>query len=115
MKPISISSIVGLLGLVFSMQAYAYERPWPVNRISPSSVAPGQQVTIEGRNFGATQAGKKVTFRPVGSSAGGRTATIVSWSDSRVVVRAPGIAPGRAFVELQQRSTRAGPAVTITR
>jgi len=75
-------------------------RPGPadpplITGVSPSSdVAPGDLVTITGLGFGGGQGDSRVTFG--GVSAGEAPA----WSDERVQVLAPNVAPGAAEVRV---------------
>jgi hypothetical protein len=61
----------------------------PIPRISSLSQLSGpngEQITINGLNFGASQGSSTVTF-------GTDTAPIVSWSDTAVVAQVPGFSP----------------------
>jgi hypothetical protein len=63
-----------------------------INSATPTSGAPGTQVTVAGSNFGAVQGNGQVLLGTV-------YGTVVSWSDSQVVATvAPGSASGRAQV-----------------
>lgn len=73
-----------------------------ITKITPSPVCAESQLTLHGSGFGAAQPAGVVVYVP--STGGGcRDAKVESWSDSAVVVRAPGdIGPGCVgFVELR--------------
>ncbi|HZT58615.1 MAG TPA: alpha-amylase family glycosyl hydrolase [Pyrinomonadaceae bacterium] len=58
-----------------------------VGSIGPTSAQPGVKVTIGGKNFGATQGTGSVKF-------GTTTATINSWSDTKIVATVPAVTNG---------------------
>lgn len=63
-----------------------------VSGVSPSTGEPGSRVTVTGSNFGPAQGGSTITI-------GGVEATVVSWSDSKIVVVVPdGAASGAVVV-----------------
>jgi hypothetical protein len=66
--------------------------PPVLTSISPTSVAPGTQMTLTGSGFGATVGGGGVYF---GYGAYG---TVVSWSDTQVVVTVPNVPSGNVLV-----------------
>jgi IPT/TIG domain/Glucodextranase, domain B len=53
-----------------------------ISSISPTSGAPGSTITITGSGFGATQGASTVTFN-------GIAASVVSWSDTQIVLIVP--------------------------
>jgi hypothetical protein len=76
-----------------------------ISSLSTTHAAVGASVTINGSGFGATQGAGKVTFgeRPQHTFTDGvtltpcsRTATVTSWSDTRIVVTVPSMSPGIA-------------------
>jgi len=58
-----------------------------ITSINPTRACPGEQVTITGTGFGATQPSDYVVLFP--SNHGCTEATVVSWSDTQIVVLAP--------------------------
>lgn len=65
--------------------------PISIIGVSPSSGAPGTQVTITGSGFGATQGTSTFSFN-------GTTASVVSWSDTSLTVTVPATATtGRVY------------------
>jgi sugar lactone lactonase YvrE len=64
--------------------------------LEPSSGPGGTPITLTGSQFGLTQGATVVKF---GATT---AATVLSWSDTRIVVRAPyGVAPGQVNVTLE--------------
>lgn len=59
-----------------------------ITSINPAIGCAGQQVTVTGSGFGATQPGN-VKFAFAGRAGGCVFATVVSWSDTQIVVIAP--------------------------
>lgn len=60
-----------------------------------AGASPGQQVTLDGRNFGHTQGNKKIMF-------GSAEAAVVSWSTNKITVTVPSLAPGTYSVTMEQ-------------
>ncbi|HEV2376844.1 MAG TPA: lectin, partial [Streptosporangiaceae bacterium] len=64
-----------------------------VTAVSPGNVSAGQQVTLTGSGFGATQGSGYVSLSDLGSTWGGTgsagTVTVDSWSDTKVVFTMP--------------------------
>jgi hypothetical protein len=97
-------------GVTASGPSFTYEAPVVipiVTGFSPASgsTAGGEQETITGTNFGATPG--TVTF-------GGNTATIVSWTDTSVVVTVPAGAPGNVEIVLTTAAGVPSDGVTFT-
>jgi hypothetical protein len=59
--------------------------PWPL----PA----GQQIAVEGRNFGSSQGNKKLMI-------GGQEVSIVSWTTNQIVFIAPSLPPGTHEVQM---------------
>ncbi|MBI3605768.1 MAG: IPT/TIG domain-containing protein [Nitrospirae bacterium] len=71
-------------GVVFTVSTVTGSVSPVITGISPASAYSGLQVTITGYGFGATQGTSTVTFEGV-------VATVVSWSDTQIVVIYPTI------------------------
>jgi len=90
------------VSFILIVEAEAQKWPWSkekpvIDRIQPSSGAPGIEVTITGRNFDSAKLPiekiSPVKFHTVPSI----TAKIVSWTNERIVVKVP---PGRGIVNV---------------
>lgn len=82
-------------------------RPATISEVTPAQAPPGQQVTITGTGFGATQPGRHLLLSDAGVNWGGAgdlgTLTIDSWSDTSITFTMP--SPSGPAV-----STPSGPA-----
>lgn len=84
--------------------------PFRLTALEPTSGPGGTPITLTGSQFGLTQGTTEVRF-------GSATATeVLSWSDTRIVVRAPyGVAPGQVNVTLRDdRGSGNGQTFTFT-
>lgn len=82
----------GYLGIVVMMGLATFAQAGPsyplqLDSISPPSGNPGAAVRLNGRNFGASAAGKQVVIRH--QSAFSRSMVIRSWSDRAIVAVVP--------------------------
>ena len=78
-----------------------------VGGVSPSTGQPGGQMIVTGSNFGDTQGSSTVTI-------GGVEATVVSWSDTKIVVTVPpGAASGAVVVTTAQGGSNRDKTFTI--
>ena len=68
-------------------------RSWIAEILPFGGASPGSQVTINGRNFGATKGSKKVKFGSV-------EASVISWSTATIVAVVPAIPPGTYPVDI---------------
>jgi len=87
-----------LLLCIFFVSSVVCQASPTITSISPTTVAPGMQMTLTGSGFG-TQA-EDVMFLP---TSGGHieVASFASWSDTQIVLTVPnGVSPGN--VEVQQ-------------
>lgn len=76
-----------------------------VGSLGPTVAQPGVPVTIAGRNFGSTQGTVKF---------GTTTATIVSWSPTRVVASVPSLTNGNYNVTVTSSSSQVSNGITFT-
>ena len=79
------------IAVICFLTSIAYGTTPQVSNVSPVSGSADTQVQITGSNFGATQGTSTVTF-------GGRTATIVTWSDTQITAKVPSLAISGAVV-----------------
>lgn len=78
-----------------------------VDGVNPTTGSPGTQVTITGSNFGADQGGSSVTIGVV-------NATVVSWSDTKIVVTVPpGASSGAVVVTTAQGASNKNKSLTV--
>jgi hypothetical protein len=78
-----------------------------ITSISPTTVRPGTQVTMNGAGFGATQGSSTVTFN-------GITTPVVSWSDTQIVATVPsGATSGAITVSVQGLSPVTSPHLEV--
>jgi hypothetical protein len=90
----STGSVVVALGgeVPSNASPFTVTAPLTVSSVSPSTAAPGAQVTITGTGFAATQGTGKVWL-------GSAYATVVGWSDTQIVATmAPNSTTGTAQV-----------------
>jgi glycosidase len=78
-----------------------------VGSIGPTVGQPGVQVTIGGKNFGATQGNGSVKF-------GTTTATINSWSDTKIVATVPSVTNGSYSVTVTANGGAASNGIQFT-
>jgi Tol biopolymer transport system component len=97
----------GLAALVFALAGCDWLSPPPVNPVTlvPSGGAVQTRVTLVGTGFGASQSSGEVTF-------GALPASVVSWSDSTIVVRVPLVpTPGGRSIDVSVTVTVGGEIV----
>jgi IPT/TIG domain len=88
---------VGVIDAVLELGKWAGGRSTAdatgIGSVTPASVCAGQQLTISGAGFGATQPADTKVYVP--TSGGCREASVQSWSDATIVVVLPAdVAPG---------------------
>ena len=76
-----------------------------VGSIGPTLAQPGVKVTIGGKNFGSTQGTVKF---------GTTTATVVSWSPSKIVVNVPAVTNGNYNVTVTNSSNQVSNGIQFT-
>jgi lysophospholipase L1-like esterase len=77
---------------VFAVGTGTQAMPSPVAQsVSPATASPGQQVTVTGAGFGATQGSGSVAFADNGNSPPVR---VGSWSDTTITFTVPAAYPG---------------------
>jgi hypothetical protein len=74
-----------------------------VSSLSNNAASPGAQININGGNFGSSQGSGTVAF-------GGTSATIVSWSNSTILVTVPSLSAGSAPIVVTTPSGATTPA-----
>lgn len=80
------------LTLIIALPAAAASQAATLTSMSTTTLPPGAQMTLTGSGFGATQGSGSVGLQNT-------TATIVSWSDTQIVVTVPtGTIAGKAYV-----------------
>jgi hypothetical protein len=78
-----------------------------VDKVDPPSGQEGQAVTVTGSNFGGTQGSSTVTID-------GLTAEVVSWSDTRIVIKVPpGASSGAVVVTTGQGGSNTNRTFTL--
>jgi len=92
--PYSGSSVADAYSIGFTTTAAASVPT--ITTISPGSGLLGSQVTIKGRNLGASRGSSSVTFRSTAVAASG----YISWSDTQIVCRVPTGAWGKTTVNV---------------
>ncbi len=80
--------------------------PPKISRILPTSGAPGTTVLIDGFNFGDQQGGNTITI-------GGQSPEIVSWSNERIAIKIPALAPKGYPIQLTTISGQAKAKFTV--
>jgi glycosidase len=78
-----------------------------IGSIGPVAAQPGVKVTIGGKNFGATQGTGSVKF-------GTTTATITSWSDSKIVATVPSVTNGSYNVTVTKNGGAVSNGIQMT-
>ena len=81
-------------------------QPPTISSLTPNSGIAGQQVTINGTNFGATQGNSSVTFN-------GTTAIVASWSPTSIVAIVPATATTGPVVVMVGGSASNGSTFTV--
>jgi glycosidase len=76
-----------------------------IGSIGPTLAQPGVKVTIGGKNFGSTQGTVKF---------GTTTATVVSWSPSKIVVNVPAVTNGNYNVTVTNSSNQVSNGIQFT-
>ena len=78
-----------------------------IGSLGPTSAQPGVKVTIGGKNFGATQGTGNVKF-------GTTTATITSWSDTKIVATVPSVTGGNYNVTVTKNGGAVSNGIQMT-
>src|SRR6266481_5962940 len=82
------------------------QSPPQISSVSPTTAAPGAQITISGSNFGSTQGSAQVTLSDA-------TMNVISWSDNSITATLPLAPSGQVVVSRGLANSNGVPFVAI--
>jgi hypothetical protein len=97
-----------LLGVTIGCLPLEPTSPTPViESVDPTEAAAGQEVTVGGSHFGASQGGSSVTFGDV------RAAAALAWSDGEIRVAVPEAEPGEVQIVVKVKGVASDPVAFV--